>query len=133
MDTNDRERERAVAVAEARQREIDIKADPVRAPLHDVVWLAQRIEMRQRRDPGDEQMARFDPDYEFAQANDSNYLDFLMRLLPARAAIEVSEREAQTNRQLVRWTMGLAVATIVLAIATIVLAGVALLDIWPFL
>lgn len=65
-------------------------------------------------------------------ANDRGFLDFLMRMLPARAAMEAAKTEAQTSRKLVRWTMGLAVATIILAIATIVLAGEALAWTWPF-
>lgn len=121
------------------KREQRIREAPVAATMDEVAWLAQRIEQRLQQpdyetyhsDPGIRAWVD-DPNYTITQGNDRSYLDFLMRLLPSQAAIEAAHIEAQTSRKLVRWTMGLAVATIVLAMATIVLALDALGWSWPF-
>ena len=56
--------------------------------------------------------------------NDQKYFDFLMAILPAKAAIEA------TNKT-VFWTRILAVATIALAVATIVLSISAIDQVLP--
>jgi hypothetical protein len=88
------------------------------ASLDDLAWLAQRLEQGTRRDES-EMWRSPDPEELIWQQNTVAYLDFLMRLLPAKAALEAAHIQDRTNRELVSETKGLATSTIVLAVVAV--------------
>lgn len=101
-------------------RENDIKLDPLDASLDDLAWLAGRIERRLRKDFDDEFRRQMEgPEFEISKQNDKAYLDFVMRLLPAKAALEAAHIQDQANRELVKETKTLATWTVIVAVGTV--------------